>query len=93
MVLNVVAIVTPAPGKEERVKEILVQLAKDVEKHESDVARYVPHKIIGAEGATEFVVVERYDCMHLGMSASPCMATCEGYLLTVEDTDTRTRQP
>ena len=61
MVLNVVAIVTPAPGKEHRVQEILVDLAANVKKHESDVSRYVPHKVVGRDGTPEFVVVERYE--------------------------------
>ena len=59
MVLNIVAIVSPAPGKEKRIEEILAGLAGNVHKHEKDVHRYVAHKVVGAEGAQEFVVVER----------------------------------
>lgn len=60
MPLDVIAIVTPKAGKEERVEEILIALAANVRKHETDVARYVPAKVIGREGTPEFVVIERY---------------------------------
>ena len=60
MPLNVVAIITPAAGKESRVEEILSDLAKKVHKHESDVSRYSPCKVVGTDGTPEFVVIERY---------------------------------
>jgi hypothetical protein len=58
-VLDVVAIVSPAPGKEARVDEILKDLIAKVEKDEPDVAKYTLYKTQNAEGATEFVFVER----------------------------------
>jgi quinol monooxygenase YgiN len=60
MVLDIVAIVTPAPGKEARVEEILKDLTAKVEQHEPDVAKYMAYKSQNAEGATEYVFVERY---------------------------------
>ena len=57
--VNVVAIVTPAPGKESKVESILADLAKKVEQHESGVERYQPYKQVGDGAGTEFVVVER----------------------------------
>lgn len=52
------AIVSPAPGKEARVEEILKDLIAKVEKNEPDVAKYMSYKIQNAEGAWEFVFVE-----------------------------------
>jgi hypothetical protein len=60
MPLDVIAIVTPNAGKEERVEEILIAVAANVHKHEADVARFVPAKVFGREGTPEFVVIERY---------------------------------
>lgn len=60
MVLDIVAIVTPAPGKEARVEEILKDLTAKVEQHEPDVAKYMAYKTQNAEGATEYLFVERY---------------------------------
>lgn len=60
MVLDIVAIVTPAPGKEARVEEILKELTGKVEQNEPEVAKYMAYKTQNAEGATEYVFVERY---------------------------------
>jgi len=40
--IHVIAILTPTPGKETRVKELLSGLAANVEKLESGVVRLVP---------------------------------------------------
>ena len=60
MPVDVVAIVTPVPGKEARVEEILKELISKVEQNEPDVARYIAYKSQNAEGATEYVFTERY---------------------------------
>lgn len=59
MPLDVIAIITPKAGKEGRVEEMLIDLAVKVQKYETDVARYVPTKVVGGEGTPEFVVIER----------------------------------
>ncbi|KAF2431125.1 hypothetical protein EJ08DRAFT_199537 [Tothia fuscella] len=60
MVLNVVAIVTPAPGKESEVEEVIKELTANVEKYEKDVLKYKAYKTTNAEGATEYVFQEIY---------------------------------
>jgi hypothetical protein len=60
MPLDIVAILTPNAGKEDRLEELLINLAASVQKSEPDVARYVATKVIGREGTPEFVVIERY---------------------------------
>jgi hypothetical protein len=60
MPIDVIAIVTPKAGVEDRVEEALIDLAAKVQKHETDVERYVPTKVVGREGTPEFVVIERY---------------------------------
>lgn len=35
--VHVVAIITPAPGKESRVRELLIELGNNVKQHEKDV--------------------------------------------------------
>ena len=60
MVVDVVAIVSPAPGKEARLEELLKDLTGKVEQNEPDVAKYMAYKTQNAEGATEYVFVERY---------------------------------
>jgi hypothetical protein len=60
MPLDVVAIITPAAGKEPRLEELLKELTGDVEKNEPDVAKYRAYKTQNAEGATQYVFIERY---------------------------------
>jgi quinol monooxygenase YgiN len=60
MPLDVVAIITPAPGKEARLEEVLKELTGDVEKNEPDVAKYRAYKTQNAEGVTQYVFIERY---------------------------------
>lgn len=60
MVLDVVAIIVPAEGKEARLEEILKELTGNVEKHEPDVAKYSAYKTQNADGAIEYVFIERY---------------------------------
>lgn len=60
MPVDVVAIVSPVPGKEARVEEILKELISKVETDEPDVSRYIAYKSKNAEGATEYIFTERY---------------------------------
>jgi quinol monooxygenase YgiN len=60
MPVDVVAIATPVPGKEARMEEILKELISKVEQNEPDVAKYIAYKSQNAEGATEYVFIERY---------------------------------
>jgi quinol monooxygenase YgiN len=78
MPVEVVAIVSPVPGKEARVEEILKELIAAVEKNEPDVLRYRAYKSQNAEGATEYVFTERYVPLAIqDISASePMLGTC-----------------
>lgn len=58
--IHVVAIITPAPGKEARVGELLKDLANNVKKNESDVSKYQLFEQINGEGTNVFVVEETY---------------------------------
>jgi hypothetical protein len=60
MTVNVVAIATPAPGKEARLGELIKNLIESVEKNEPDVERYLCSIAKNAEGVTEYVFQERY---------------------------------
>jgi hypothetical protein len=60
MPLNVTAIVTPTPGKEARVEELIKELTAKVEKNEPDVEKYFCFKTTNAEGVVEYVFQERY---------------------------------
>ncbi|MCJ1410889.1 hypothetical protein MMC19_004976 [Ptychographa xylographoides] len=56
-VVDLVAILTPAPGKKDRVEELMLDLTKQVYKNEPDVLRY---RLNYQEDTGEFVVIERY---------------------------------
>lgn len=71
MVLDIVAIVTPATGKEARVEEIIKDLSAKVKQNEPDVAKYMSYKTQSAEGATEYVFVERYVALFPSTSQAP----------------------
>ncbi|KAI9870347.1 MAG: hypothetical protein M1823_008769, partial [Watsoniomyces obsoletus] len=61
MAIDIIAIVTAAPGKEDKVEELLNTLADGVKSEEPKTLRYKPYKCINSEdGTTEFVVIERY---------------------------------
>jgi quinol monooxygenase YgiN len=60
MSFNITAIVTPTPGKESRVEELIKDLTAKVEKNEANVERYMCYKTKNAEGVVEFVFHERY---------------------------------
>ncbi|KUJ14981.1 uncharacterized protein LY89DRAFT_589396 [Mollisia scopiformis] len=58
--VHVVAIITPAPGKETRVRELLSGLADNVKKHETDVSKYQLFEQYDGQGGNVFVVEEIY---------------------------------
>jgi len=60
MVVNIVAILSPASGKEARVEELVRNLTSEVEKTEPNVEKYIAFKRKTADGLTEFVFQERY---------------------------------
>jgi quinol monooxygenase YgiN len=63
MVFEIVAIVTPANGKETELEALLKELTSGVWKHKPDVERYLAYKVTGrqhTDGPAEFVVVERF---------------------------------
>ncbi|TKA81441.1 hypothetical protein B0A49_00284 [Cryomyces minteri] len=57
--LEVVAIISPAPGKADRVEELLLQLAKHVHESEPETYKYHLHKEIDKK-EPEFVMIESY---------------------------------
>ncbi|KAL5323041.1 hypothetical protein ACEPPN_007569 [Leptodophora sp. 'Broadleaf-Isolate-01'] len=61
MSVQVVAILTPAPGKESRLKELLIGLAEKVSKNEKDVSKYQVFEQFNSEGVNVLVVEETYD--------------------------------
>ncbi|KAG4026287.1 hypothetical protein MFRU_042g00160 [Monilinia fructicola] len=54
------AIITPAPGKEARLREILTELANKVEKHEKEVSTYQIFEQYDGENGNVFVAHELY---------------------------------
>ncbi|KAH7383085.1 hypothetical protein BKA64DRAFT_176823 [Cadophora sp. MPI-SDFR-AT-0126] len=61
MSIQVVAIITPAAGKEARLKELLTGLAEKVSKNEKDVSKYQIFEQFNGENGNVFVVEETYD--------------------------------
>lgn len=59
MPFDIVAIVTPAPGKEARLEEIMVEFTKLVTDTEQKTIRYQPYKQVGEGQGNELVVIER----------------------------------
>ncbi|PBP24585.1 hypothetical protein BUE80_DR004373 [Diplocarpon rosae] len=60
MSVQVVAIITPAPGKESRIKELLAGLADNVAKNESKVSKYQVFEQYGGENSNSIIVEETY---------------------------------
>jgi len=59
--IHATAIITPAPGKEARLREILTDLANNVEKHESQVRKYQVFEQYDGDNGNVFVVQELYE--------------------------------
>ncbi|KAB8293046.1 hypothetical protein EYC80_007406 [Monilinia laxa] len=59
--VHCVAIVTPAPGKEARLREILTELGNNIEKHEKEVSTYQVFEQYDGENGNVFVVRELYE--------------------------------
>ncbi|MCJ1433625.1 hypothetical protein MMC27_002988 [Xylographa pallens] len=55
--VNLIAILTPAPGKKDRLREELHKIAHEVYKREPEALRYHLHY---QEATEEFVLIERY---------------------------------
>ena len=58
MGFEVIAIIYPAAGKEDRVAEGLTKLAGLVKKNEKGCSRYQVYRQTNAEGEAQFVVIE-----------------------------------
>jgi len=58
--IHVVAVITPAPGKEDRVREGLIALTENVKAHEPDVSKYHLFEQTNGQGGNVFVVEEIY---------------------------------
>lgn len=56
--IHVVAILTPAPGKEARLRDLLTNLANIVKDKEPEVSRYQLFEEQNAQGGNVFVVEE-----------------------------------
>jgi hypothetical protein len=72
MAINILAIATPAPGKEARLEELIKNLTDGVEKNEADVERYLCYKTKDAQGVVEYVFQERYDLITLQLGECSC---------------------
>ena len=55
MAVDIVAIMTPALGKEDAVEQTLNDLAKAVKAKEPQALRYQPYKSVGDDGTIEYV--------------------------------------
>ncbi|KAE8446730.1 hypothetical protein EG329_011635 [Mollisiaceae sp. DMI_Dod_QoI] len=58
--VHVVAFITPAPGREARVRELLKGLADNVQKHETNASKYQLFEEYDGKGGNIFVVEEIY---------------------------------
>ncbi|KAE9369223.1 hypothetical protein N431DRAFT_427427 [Stipitochalara longipes BDJ] len=58
--VHVVAIITPASGKEKRLGELLTNLANNVKQNEKDVPKYHLFEQYNGKGTNVFVVEEIY---------------------------------
>ncbi|KAF7943509.1 hypothetical protein EAE96_011432 [Botrytis aclada] len=59
--LHALAIITPAPGKEARLREVMIELGKKVEENEQGVLRYQSFEQYDGEKGNVFVVQEIYE--------------------------------
>jgi quinol monooxygenase YgiN len=59
MALDVVAIITCAPGKETEGEALMAELAAKVAAKEPGCLLYKPYKRVGGEGESKYVVIER----------------------------------
>jgi quinol monooxygenase YgiN len=60
MAIDMIAVITPAPGSEATVEEVLNTLAVAVKGKEPGTLKYVPHKTVAEDGTVEFVITERH---------------------------------
>ena len=61
MALDIVAIITAAPGKEAEVEKVLNELAAGVKENEPKTQRYKPYKVVSKEEGegSKFIMIER----------------------------------
>ncbi|TGO42145.1 hypothetical protein BHYA_0012g00610 [Botrytis hyacinthi] len=59
--IHCLATVTPAPGKEARLREIITDLTNKVEKNEQAVRKYQAFEQYGGEKGNVFVIQEIYE--------------------------------
>ena len=60
MVVEVIVIITPAKGKEERVEEVIRQQIEIIKRDEPDLLSDRCYKRAGLDEGTEFVMIQRY---------------------------------
>jgi len=58
--VHVVALLTPAPGKHDRLKELLTNLANNVQSSETGATKYQVFEQVNGEGINVLVVEETY---------------------------------
>ena len=61
MAIEIIAIITPAPGKFDRAMEVLSTCAEGVKNNEPIALKYKPYKSTNAEGQDVIVMLEAYD--------------------------------
>jgi hypothetical protein len=59
MVIDVVATISPIPGKEARVQELISRQIANTREHEPNMLTHQSYKFVGSGGTTEFVVIQR----------------------------------
>ncbi|KAF1347917.1 hypothetical protein BDV97DRAFT_400113 [Delphinella strobiligena] len=58
--ITIVATITPAEGKVDRVQELLTEMTQTVHAKEPNVLRYQLHRQTDAEGTPVFIMLETY---------------------------------
>lgn len=64
MAIEIIAIITPAPGKFDRAMEVLSTCAEGVKNNEPTAMKYKPYKSKNAEGQDVIVMLEAYGYIH-----------------------------
>ncbi|KAF7876357.1 hypothetical protein EAF04_001450 [Stromatinia cepivora] len=59
--IHLTVIVTPAPGKEARIREILTELGNNVEKNEKGIRKYHIFEQYDGQDGNAFVIQELYE--------------------------------
>lgn len=59
MVVDVVVTISPNPGREARVQELISRQIANTREHEPNMLSHQSYKFVGSGGTTEFMIIQR----------------------------------